>query len=139
MINENLINQVKERGTFRDEWQGKEKVLREIGFRTGEKADYAIIMGCVQPEAMPKVIESVKVLLDRLNISHTVLSKESCCGWLPFGQPAVMAKNEEGIARIAQTKNHKIEGFSFKISRVPDQEVAFVSRGVCSPGGLRRR
>ena len=110
MINEKLVNQVKERGTFRDNWQDKEKVLKKIGFRTGEKADYAIIMGCVQPEAMPKVIESLKILLDRLSICHTILSKEFCCGWLPFGQPAVMAKKEEDIARSKELSCEFIMG-----------------------------
>ena len=99
MIDEKLISNIKSHGTFREDWQGKERVLMDIGFRTGEKADYAIITGCYQPEAMPDVLRAFKTLLHRLNISYTLLSQEFCCGWMPFGQPAVMAKNEADIAR----------------------------------------
>ena len=99
MINEQLIKNVEEHGTFRANWQAKETVLQDTGFPIGKRADYAIIVGCAQPESMPGPLQSLKSLLDRLQISHTLLDKEYCCGWMPFGQPAVMAKNEDDIAR----------------------------------------
>ena len=48
MIDEKLIDNVREHGTYSTDWQGKAKVLTDIGFPIGEKADYAIIMGCAQ-------------------------------------------------------------------------------------------
>jgi hypothetical protein len=63
-----------------------------------QKADTVIIAGCVQPQGMPHVFEALKGLLDKFQISYTFLLKEYCCGWMPLGQPAVMAKNEEDIA-----------------------------------------
>ena len=98
MINEKLIENIRQYGTYKDDGSGKRRVLDEIGYPVGENADYAIIMGCVQPESMPHVLRDLKVLLDYLGVSYTLLPKEYCCGWLAIGQPAVMAKNEADIA-----------------------------------------
>ena len=98
MIDQKLVDNVRAYGTFRDSGEGRRKVLEDIGFRIGEQAEYAIIMGCLQPETMPDVLGALKALLDHLQIDYTLLSKEYCCGWMPFGQPAVMARNEEDIA-----------------------------------------
>lgn len=132
MINEKLIDHVKEHGTYRADWQGKEKALADIGFPAGEKADYAIIMGCAQPEAMPKAIGSFKALMDRLKISYTVLGKEFCCGWLPFGQPAVMAKNEEDIARSKALSRDFILG-NFKQAEALGAKAIVLFCAACEP------
>lgn len=97
MIDQKLVENIKAYGTYRDSGEGRRRVLEDIGFRMGEKAEYVIIMGCVQPESMPNVLGDLKVLLDHLQIDHTLLAKEYCCGWMPLGQPAVMAKKEEDI------------------------------------------
>ncbi|OPX40424.1 MAG: hypothetical protein B1H11_00015 [Desulfobacteraceae bacterium 4484_190.1] len=39
-----------------------------------------------------------------------MLSKEYCCGWVPLGQPAVMAKSEEDIARAKEIAEEFILG-----------------------------
>lgn len=132
MINEKIIRNVEEHGTFRSNWQDKEKVLQDIGFKTGEKADYAIIMGCMQPEAMPGVLLSLKKLLDRLDISHTLLDKEYCCGWMPFGQPAVMAKNEEDIARSKELSRRFILG-NFKQAEALGAKAIVLFCAACEP------
>jgi len=78
----------------------------------GEKAEYVIITGCVQPELMPPVLRALKELLDHFQIDYTLLSKEYCCGWMPLGQPAVMSKNEEDIARSkALSREFVLENF----------------------------
>jgi len=107
MINEKLVENIRAYGTFRDSGEGRRKILEDIGFRTGEKAEHVVIMGCMQPESMPDVLQALKSLLDYLQVDYTLLSKEYCCGWMPFGQPAVMAKNEEDIARSRELS----EGF----------------------------
>ncbi|MGO9021636.1 MAG: heterodisulfide reductase-related iron-sulfur binding cluster [Syntrophobacteraceae bacterium] len=132
MIDEKLIDNVREHGTYRADWQGKAKVLADIGFPTGGKADYAIIMGCAQPEAMPKAIGSLKVLLDRLQISYTVLGKEFCCGWLPFGQPAVMAKNEEDIARSKELSREFLVG-NFRQAEALGAKAIVLFCAACEP------
>jgi Fe-S oxidoreductase len=132
MINEKFINNVREHGTYKANWQGKAKVLADIGFPTGEKADYAIIIGCYQPEAMPEAIGALKTLLDRLQISYTLLSKEFCCGWMPIGQPAVMAKNEEDIARSKDLSRQFILG-NFKQAEALGAKAIVLFCGACEP------
>lgn len=99
MIDQTVVENVRAYGTCRDSGDGRRRVFEDIGFRMGEKTEYAIIMGCFQPEMMPDVLRALKGLLDYLQIDYSLLSKEYCCGWMPFGQPAVMAKNEEDIAK----------------------------------------
>jgi len=132
MIDKKLIDNVKEHGTYRADWQGKEKVLADLGFPMGEKADYAFIMGCAQPEAMPQAIGSLKILLDRLQISYTVLEKEFCCGWLPFGQPAVMAKNEEDIARSKELSREFVVG-NFRQAEALGAKAIVLFCAACEP------
>jgi len=99
MIDQKLVESIRAYGSFRDTGEGRRNVLAgDIGFRMDEKAEYVLIGGCLQPEDMPHVFQALKSILDRLQINYTTLSKEYCCGWVPLGQPAVMAKNEEDIA-----------------------------------------
>jgi len=99
MVDQKLVDNIRAYGAFRDSGEGRHRVLRDIGFRADQKAEYVIIGGCLQPEAMPHVFSALKDLLERLQIDYTVLSEEYCCGWVPLGQPAVFAKNEEDIAK----------------------------------------
>jgi len=98
MINQKLVDNIRSYGTFKDSGEKRRQILKKTGFRMGEKAEYVIITGCFPPEGMPHVLSAFKTLLDRFEVNYTLLAKEYCCGWMPFGQPAVMAKNEEDIA-----------------------------------------
>ena len=103
MLNEKLIDNIRKHGIYKESGEGRLKVLADdIGFRMDEKAEYVLIGGCRQPEDMPQVFTAIKKLLDHLKISYTMLAKEYCCGWVPLAQPAVMAKNEEDIARAKE-------------------------------------
>jgi len=93
-----VVESIRRYGTCRDDGSGRRRVFGDIGYPVGKEAEYAIIMGCFQPEAMPHVLRDLKALLDHLGVSYTLLPKEHCCGWMPIGQPAVMARNEEDIA-----------------------------------------
>ncbi|HPK53995.1 MAG TPA: (Fe-S)-binding protein [Smithellaceae bacterium] len=132
MINEKLVRNIEEHGTFRSNWQSKEAILRDIGFSFGKKADYAIIMGCVQPEMMPDVIKSLKKLLDRLGISYTLLAKEYCCGWLAFGQKAVMDKDDEDINRSKELSRRFIRG-NFEQAEALGVKAIVLFCGACEP------
>ena len=100
MINEKAIENIRTYGVYQDSGAGRYKVLFEdLGLNADKKAEYLIIAGCVQPEGMPNVFSALKNIFEQLHISYTFLSKEFCCGWMPLGQPAVMAKNEEDIAK----------------------------------------
>ena len=113
MINQKLVDNIRAYGAYRDSGEGRRRVLVEdIGFKIGEKAEYVIITGCVQPERMPHVFRALKDLLEHLQIDYTLLSKEYCCGWIPFGQPAVFAKNEEDIAKAKElSRGFVLENF----------------------------
>jgi Fe-S oxidoreductase len=98
MINQKLVDNIRSYGTFKDSGGKRRQTLEKIGFRIGEDAEYVIKTGCFAPEGMPHVLSAFKTLLDRFEVNYTLLEKEYCCGWMPLGQPAVMAKNEEDIA-----------------------------------------
>ncbi|MEE4351536.1 MAG: (Fe-S)-binding protein [Desulfatiglans sp.] len=99
MINEKAIENIREYGVYHDTGRARNKILFEdVGLNADQKAEYVIIAGCAQPEGMPQTFLALKNIFERLQVSYTFLSKEYCCGWMPLGQPAVMAKNEEDIA-----------------------------------------
>jgi len=100
MIDEKAVENIRTYGVYHGSGVGRSKVLFEdLRVRADQRADYVILAGCVQPEGMPHVFLALSNLLERLRVNYTFLSREFCCGWLPLGQPAVMAKNEEDIAR----------------------------------------
>ncbi len=112
MIDQKLVDNIRTYGAFRDSGEGRRRILEDIGFRMEKKAKYVIIGGCIQPEAMPHVFRALKEVLEHLQIDYTLLSKEYCCGWVPLGQPAVMAKNEEDIAKAKElSRGFVLENF----------------------------
>jgi Fe-S oxidoreductase len=102
MIDQKYVENIRQYGVFKDLGESRLKILKDIGFRMDQKAEYVIIGGCVQPEAMPQVFQAFKNLLEKLKIDYTLLAKEYCCGWMPIGQMAVMTKNEEDIAQYRE-------------------------------------
>jgi Fe-S oxidoreductase len=113
MIDQEQVENIRRYGAFKDSGESRLKILRDdIGFRMDQKAEYVIIGGCIQPEMMPEVLGSFKNLLENLKINYTMLSKEYCCGWMPIGQMAVMAKNEEDIGKYKElSKGFILENF----------------------------
>jgi len=100
MIDNKLVDNIRAYGTCSGSGEERRKILvDDTGFRIGEKAEDVIITGCFQPEGMPQVMRALKELLDHFKVDYTLLQKEHCCGWMPLGQPAVMTKNEEDIAK----------------------------------------
>jgi Fe-S oxidoreductase len=99
MIRTELVENIRQYGVYKDSGEGRRKVLDDIGLKLDQEAEYVIIGGCLQPEGMPHVFKALGNLLEHLEVDFTLLSKEYCCGWMPFGQPAVMSKNEEDITR----------------------------------------
>ena len=108
MINQKLIDNIWDHGIYTDTDEARRGVLEEIGFRRGQKAEYVITTGCTPPQGMPQAFRALKGLLDHLQIDYTLLAKEHCCGWMPLGQPAVMAKNDEDIAKSKELSSEFI-------------------------------
>jgi len=100
MIDEKTVENIRTYGVYQDSGEGRSKVLfQDLGVRADQEAEYVILAGCVQPEGMPHAFSALKNFLERYQVNYTFLSKEFCCGWMPLGQPAVIAKNEEDIAK----------------------------------------
>jgi len=111
MINQKLVDNIRKHGIYTDSPEGKLRVLADIGFRKGEKAEYALISSC-SPQGMPHVFRAFKELLDHFQIDYTLLPREYCCGWMAIGQPAVISKNEEDITRAkALAREFVLENF----------------------------
>lgn len=103
MMDYKAVENIKNYGAHKDTGEGRVKVLKDdIGYRMDEKAEYVMIGGCLLPEGMPHVFKAQKEIMEKLKIDYTMLSTEYCCGWVPLGQPAVMAKNEEEITEARE-------------------------------------
>jgi Fe-S oxidoreductase len=133
MLDEKLVENIRKHGIFRESGEGRLKVLADdIGFRMDEKAEYVLIGGCHQPEDIPHVFKALKNLLDRLQIDYTMLSKEYCCGWVPLGQPAVIAKNDEDIARARELAEGFVVG-NFKQAEALGAKSIVLFCAACEP------
>jgi Fe-S oxidoreductase len=97
-----------------------------------QKAEYVIIGGCIQPEAMPQVFQAFKSLLEKLKIDYTLLAKEYCCGWMPIGQMAVMTKNEEDIAQYKELSKDFISE-NFKQAEALGAKSIVIFCSACEP------
>jgi len=103
MINEKSVENIRIYGVHHDTGARRSKILfEELGMAKDQKAEYVILSGCHPPEALPRAFGALKGLFDHFRISYTFLSKEYCCGWMPLGQPAVMAKDEAAIAEAKE-------------------------------------
>jgi Fe-S oxidoreductase len=133
MIDERQVDNIKKYGVFMHSGEPRFKVLKEdIGFTMDQRAEYVIIGGCFQPEAMSHVFKALKKLLEHLEVDYTLLSKEYCCGWMPIGQPAVMTKNEEDIAKFKElSKGFIMENFKQAESLGANSIVLFCA--ACEP------
>jgi Fe-S oxidoreductase len=113
MIDEKSVENIRKYGVALGTGERKRQILvDEVGFPVGKKAENVIIAGCFQAEGMPQAFQAFKKLLDYFDIDYTLLNKEYCCGWMPIGQPAVIAKNEEDIAAFKKiSKEFIVENF----------------------------
>ena len=133
MIEEKAIENIRTYGVAMGTGERKRQILvDEIGFPIGKKAEYAIIAGCYQPEGMPHVFRVSRQLLDRFNVSYTLLDKEYCCGWLAFGQAAVITKNEADIAKFKEVSREFILE-NFKQAKQLGARSIVLFCGACEP------
>ena len=132
MIDQKSVEHIRANGMFGISLEERCKILEDGGFRMGEPAEYVIIGGCALSGAMPKIRRALKALLDHLQIDYTLLSKEYCCGWMPLGQPAVMAKNEEDIARSKELSQEFIRE-NFKQAEALEAKSIVLFCAACEP------
>ena len=132
MINEKAVEHIEQYGPCHETGEQKRKILDGIGFPVGQKADYVIIAGCFQPMSMPHVLKALKNVLDHYKVSYTLLEKEYCCGWMTIGQPAVMSKNEEDIARFKEI-SRKLIVKNFEQAKSLGAKSIVLFCGACEP------
>jgi Fe-S oxidoreductase len=110
MLKQKLIDTICECGTWRGSTRAnkRRRLLEDMGFRIGGKAEHVIITGCDPPDTVPDAFLAFKHLLDYLKIDHTLLEKPYCCAWGPLGRPAAVAKNEEDRARSRELSRESV-------------------------------
>lgn len=112
MLDEKLIADIRESGIA----QGaagvadRARLLRNIGFRSAEKAEYALIASCFLPSLVPESMRAFRLLLEHYQVDYTLLPKEHCCGDLLLRQAAkdktgVEMKHADALAREFLEKN----------------------------------
>jgi Fe-S oxidoreductase len=132
VINEKAVENIEKYGPCHETGEQKRKILDEIGFPIGQKAEYVIIAGCFQPMGMPHVLKALKHVLDHYKVSYTLLEKEYCCGWMTIGQPAVMSKNEEDITRFKEI-SRKLIVKNFEQAKSLGAKSIVLFCGACEP------
>lgn len=112
MLDEKLIANICESGIA----QGtagvadRAKLLKNMGFRSTQKADYALIASCFLPSLVPESMKAFRLLLEHYQVDYTLLPKEHCCGDLLLRQAAkdktgVEMKQADALAREFLEKN----------------------------------
>lgn len=82
MLNEKMIAHIREGGIAQGpkKREDRERRLREFGFRTKDRAEYALIASCFNPYLEPSDMIAFRKLLDRFEVDYSLLPKEYCCG-----------------------------------------------------------
>jgi hypothetical protein len=90
MLDERLIADIRESGIA----QGaagvdqRAKLLKDIGFWSGDKAEYALIASCFLPSLVPEGMKAFRLILEHYKVDYTLLRKEHCCGNVLLRQAA---------------------------------------------------
>ena len=96
MLDEKLIADIRASGIA----QGaagvadRAKLLENMGFRSVEKAEYALIASCFLPLLVPESMRAFRLLLEHYKVDYTLLQKEYCCGNILLRQAA---KDKTGV------------------------------------------
>lgn len=82
MLDERLIAAIRENGIAQgaDGVDQRARLLKDMGFRTVDKAEYALIASCFLPSMVPEAMKAFRLLLEHYQVDYTLLHKEYCCG-----------------------------------------------------------
>jgi len=82
MLNQKMITNIREAGIAQGtkKVEDRNRLLREFGFRTKPRAEYALIASCFNPYLEPNDMIAFRKLLDHFKVDYTLLPKEYCCG-----------------------------------------------------------
>ncbi len=112
MLDEKLIANICESGIAQGTAgvDDRARILKDMGFRSTQKADYALIASCFLPSLVPESMKAFRLLLEHYQVDYTLLPKEHCCGDLLLRQAAkdktgVEMKQADALAREFLEKN----------------------------------
>ena len=90
MLDEKLIADIREAGIAQGatEVDQRAKLLKDMGFRSVDKAEYALIASCFLPSLVTESMKTFRLLLDYYRVDYTLLRKEHCCGNILLRQGA---------------------------------------------------
>ncbi len=90
MLDEKLIADIRESGIAQGtaEVEHRAQLLTDMGFRTVDRAEYALIASCFLPSLVPEGMKAFRLLLEYFKVDYTLLRKEYCCGNLLLRQAA---------------------------------------------------
>jgi Fe-S oxidoreductase len=96
MLDERLIANIRESGIAQGTAgvDDRARLLKNMGFRSADKAEYALIASCFLPSLVPESMKAFRLLLEHYQVDYTLLRKEHCCGNLLLRQAA---KDETGV------------------------------------------
>ncbi|MBM4463908.1 MAG: (Fe-S)-binding protein [Chloroflexi bacterium] len=98
MLDETMIANIRESGLLQGASgvEKRDQLLREFGFRTVDKAEYALIASCFLPSLVPQDTKAFSQLLRHFKIDYTLLPQEHCCGNV-FYRQALDDKSDEEL------------------------------------------
>jgi Fe-S oxidoreductase len=90
MLDERLIANIRESGIAQGATGVDDRawLLKSLGFRSADKAEYALIASCFLPSLVPESMKAFRLLLEHYQVHYTLLPKEHCCGNLLLRQSA---------------------------------------------------
>jgi Fe-S oxidoreductase len=96
MLDERLIANIRESGCAQGAAgvSGRATILKDMGFRAKDRAEYALIASCFLPSLVPESMRAFRLLLDHYHVDYTLLPKEYCCANLLLQQAA---KDKTGV------------------------------------------
>ncbi len=96
MLDERLIANIRESGLAQGAAgvDDRARLLKTMGFRSADKAQYALIASCFLPSLVPESMKAFRLLLEHYQVDYTLLPKEHCCGNLLLRQAA---KDKTGV------------------------------------------
>ena len=90
MLDERLITNIRGSGVAQGAAGVDDRVtlLKNMGFRCTDKAEYALIASCFLPSLVPESLKAFRLLLEHYQVDYTLLPMEHCCGNLLLRQAA---------------------------------------------------
>lgn len=95
MLDGTMVTNIRSCGTIQGEVKSKERwqlLTERFGFRTADRAEYALLASCYLPFLVPEALQALGHLLEHFEVDYSLLPEEYCCG-APLFQQALRDKS----------------------------------------------